>query len=69
MLFMHTGTLRKMPEKLAGARRASREDTFPTRLEYAANAAHGTRSEQGKNISPARFFAFNGYNGIFPCFL
>ena len=29
---MHTGTLRKMPAKLAGARRASREDAFPTRL-------------------------------------
>ena len=29
---MHTGTQRKMPAKLAGARRASREGAFPTQL-------------------------------------
>ena len=30
---MHTGIPRKMPAKPAGARRASREDAFPTRFE------------------------------------
>ncbi len=48
---MYTGTPRKMPAKLAGARRASREDALPYSIaqpraeEYAAKAAHGRKEE------------------------
>ena len=55
--FMHTGTPRKMPAKLAGARRASRGNAFPYSIsqfrvvEDVVKEAHGVARRVGKNFS------------------
>ena len=59
-LFMHTGTPRKMPANLAGARRASREDALPYSIaqpriwKFAVSQHAGRAASRGEKPSPAR---------------